>query len=96
MLQNDVTDSENTGPLHLCRHVKYPPVCQIIGSEDSLFDLSHVIRLAEALDEQGIAHQEFVVYGADHAFDMMLSGKEEVFDKTFVPAVEWLSSLLAC
>lgn len=52
-----------------------------------------VARLAEALDEQSIADKEYVVEGADHAFDMMLSGDEEVFKKTFVPAVEWLISL---
>jgi acetyl esterase/lipase len=78
------------GPLQLCRKFRYPPVCQIIGAEDSLFDLSHVTDLAAVLQEQGIEHEEIVVEGADHAFDMSIKTGDALWMKVTVPAVDWV------
>lgn len=81
------------GPLFLCNKLTFPPTYQVIGSKDSLFDVTHVTRLADALDKQGVPHQEHIVEGADHAFDMGAPIGGEVHQKVVKPVVEWVQRI---
>lgn len=81
------------GPLQLCSKTRYPPVCQVMGLEDSLFDLSHVKDFAAALEAQGIEHTEIIVEGADHAFDMFIKAGDPMFLRVTKPAVEWIQKM---
>ena len=58
--------------------------------EDDLFDTSHVIKLAQALDAQETPHVEVLVPGAGHAFDMLAAADGQVHLEVLRPAVEWL------
>ncbi|KEQ68320.1 alpha/beta-hydrolase [Aureobasidium namibiae CBS 147.97] len=77
-------------PLFLCQSIRYPPVYQIMGSEDSVFECSHVTEFAAALDEQGVPHAEHIVQGADHAFEMSTKPGDTYHLTVFKPAVEWI------
>ena len=82
------------GPLSIAKSVKYPPTCQIMGTEDDMFDVSHITDLGTVLDGQGIPHKEVIVPGGSHGFDI----GAEVGDKTHLdfiqPALHWISQFV--
>ena len=60
-----------------------------MGSEDSVFETDHVTLLATVLEEQGVPHQEHIIVGADHAFDMSAQFGDGIHQSMIKPAVDW-------
>lgn len=62
------------GPIELSKKYKYPPMYQIMGANDDIFELSHVIKFHAALGTNGSQRQTMILFEAGHAFDI----REEV------------------
>lgn len=86
-------DVEGISPLHLLESgkVRYPPVYMVIGTEDEVFDTSHVTEFDAALKKRGIESRAAVVPGARHAFNAWANVGDEVEVKIIKPAVEWIA-----
>jgi hypothetical protein len=64
------------------------------GCEDSVFETKHVTQLAVALEEQAVPHQEHIVAGADHTFDMFARSGGDVHRNVVKPAADWVVRFL--
>jgi hypothetical protein len=78
-------------PFQLCRKITFPPTCQIIGTEDGVFQAEHATWLATALEEQRIPHKEHVIIAADHASDIAAESGGDVHLNVMKPTVDWVS-----
>jgi predicted esterase len=58
------------GPLQLLKHIDYPPVCQVMGDADDIFEISHVHDFHEALKQRGVKCKKIIVSSKGHAFDI--------------------------
>lgn len=68
----------------------YPPTYQILGSQDDLFSTTHATSLAESLERQQISHEEHIVDGANHAFDLWSEMGDQIHLEVMRPAVDWI------
>ncbi|KAI9049605.1 hypothetical protein LZ554_006631 [Drepanopeziza brunnea f. sp. 'monogermtubi'] len=81
-------------PLHLAQHLTYPPVYQLFGTADDVFDTSHAHLFHAALDAQAIPIATTLVPNVKHAFDSTAPVGGYVHRAYFVPAVEWLAAFV--
>ncbi len=86
----NTTDNSFQGPLQLCRHVKYPPVYQAMGTNDEIFDISQVNHFHHALESQGIPCKKVILPGLLHAFDVREDVGSEIHLNVLRPAVRWV------
>lgn len=79
-------------PLHLLESgkVTYPPIFQIIGTEDEMFEVSPLAEFDAALKERAIESMTVLVPGVGHAFDAWVDVGDEANVKIIKPAVEWV------
>jgi len=73
---------------------EYPPVYQMLGTDDWLCQQSHMTEFAAALTEKGVKNAAVVVEGGIHGFDSRVEiGTVE--ERVLVePAVEWIVGCL--
>jgi hypothetical protein len=79
------------GPLELSKKYKYPPTYQIMGADDDIFELSHVVKFHFALATNGSQRQTVILFEAGHSFDTQEDIGGEVHEKIIAPAVEWVA-----
>lgn len=82
------------GPLCKAREFRYPPTCQIIGSDDDMFDLSHITDLAAVFQQTGTPHKELIVPDAGHGFDLGAKIGDKIHLDFIQPAVRWASQFV--
>jgi acetyl esterase/lipase len=71
---------------------KYPPTYLVMGSEDGIFDISHMNDFRELLIKLGVDCKTSEVAGADHAFDIYSKVGDPVDIGTIIPAVQWVAT----
>lgn len=65
-----------------------------MGTEDDMFDVSHISDLGAVLEDQGIPHQELIVPGGSHGFDIGATVGDNVHLEFIQPAVQWASQFV--
>ena len=80
------------GPVQIATKFQYPPVYQMLGSDDWLCQLSHMHELKEVLDSQGVSNMAITLDGRQHGWDTRLEIWDEDDVEYIAPAVEWLHS----
>lgn len=78
-------------PLDLCEKHSYPPTYQIIGTEDKVFDASHVTNFHAALKKQGVDSVAIVAPNMEHAFDIWAEVGGDVDVEILSQAVDWVA-----
>lgn len=84
---------DKISPLHLLttRQYPYPPVYQVMGTSDDVFDPLHVHDFHDALTAQGIPAHKVLVPNVLHAFDILAEIGGEVHREIVGPAVRWVA-----
>ncbi|KUJ11618.1 alpha/beta-hydrolase [Mollisia scopiformis] len=92
--KGSVTSEEidEISPLQLCQRIRYPPIYQVIGTSDDIFDTYHVTEFHDALTAQGIHCEKVLVPEKGHAFDVYEKVGGEVHTKILNPAAEWAAA----
>lgn len=80
------------GPLKQCEKIRYPPVYQVMGTEDDIFEITHVNEFHEALAKTGVKCEKVLVQGAGHALDMWAEIGGDLHKGIISPAVEWVAA----
>jgi hypothetical protein len=70
----------------------YPPVYQMLGTKDWLFEMTQMTEFARELTRRGIDNKAKEVDQGEHGFDTTCEFGDEVDVKWVAPAVEWLCS----
>jgi len=80
-------------PLHLLttRQYPFPPVYQVMGTSDDVFDPLHVHDFHDALTAQGIPAHKVLVPNVLHAFDILAEIGGDVDREIVSPAVRWIA-----
>ncbi|KAH7310042.1 Alpha/Beta hydrolase protein [Rhexocercosporidium sp. MPI-PUGE-AT-0058] len=84
---------DEISPLYLCTQpaIKYPPIYQIMGTSDDVFDTSHVHDFYAALTSLSIPAVKVLVPNVLHAFDISAEIGSEVHRDVVRPAVGWVA-----
>lgn len=94
LLMNESMDPRKVAeinPMDLCQVFRYPPVYQLIGEDDKLFQTTHVTDLHMALTKQGGQSKYVILPGMGHAFDTWAK-EGSVEDKSLSDAVRWVTA----
>lgn len=81
------------GPLHLLRKgivERYPPVYQMLGTNDWLFEMTQMTEFAAELQNRGIDNEMKKIDGGEHGFDIYCTLGDDNDISLIHPAVEWL------
>jgi dipeptidyl aminopeptidase/acylaminoacyl peptidase len=62
-----------------------------MGTEDEVFDLSHMLNFGEKLKGYGVQCEMIEAKGEGHAFDIWAGIYGEVHVKILRPAVKWIA-----
>lgn len=89
----DPQEVAEINPLDLCQVFHYPPMCQIMGEDDELFQTLHATELHTALTLQGIQSKSILVPGVGHAFDTWAE-EGGVEDESLSDAVRWVIEIV--
>jgi hypothetical protein len=79
------------GPLALCENIPYPPIYQIFGTADEVFEVSHATEFDKKLKERGVESVAIVVPNMGHAFDVWAEVGGDVDEGIVRPAVGWVA-----
>ncbi|KAK0115866.1 hypothetical protein ONS95_012914 [Cadophora gregata] len=84
---------DSISPIHLLttRQHPYPPVYQVMGTSDDVFDPLHVHDFHDELNKQGIPAHKVLVPNVLHAFDILAEIGGEVDREIVGPAVRWVA-----
>ncbi|OBT59948.1 hypothetical protein VE03_10333 [Pseudogymnoascus sp. 23342-1-I1] len=93
--KGSVTEQEidDISPYHICTK-NYPPTCLVMGTEDEVFDLSHMLDFGKKLKCYDIQCEMIKAEGQGHAFDIWAEIDGEVHVKILRPALKWISQVV--
>ena len=80
------------GPFHICEETHYPPTCLVMGTEDKVFQISHLENFGKKLKKFGVPCKMVVAPGEGHAFDIQAPIDGEIHEKFLKPAIHWAFS----
>ena len=63
-----------------------------MGTEDDIFEITHVNEFHEALQKTGVKCEKVLVQGAGHALDMWAEIGGDLHKEIVTPAVEWVAA----
>ncbi|KAL5319399.1 hypothetical protein ACEPPN_012451 [Leptodophora sp. 'Broadleaf-Isolate-01'] len=85
---------DEISPLYLCKHHDYPPVYQVMGTTDDVFDTLHVHDFHAALHALAIPAEKVLVPNVLHAFDTLAEIDGATHREIVNPAVRWVAGFV--
>ncbi|CZS92953.1 uncharacterized protein RAG0_03445 [Rhynchosporium agropyri] len=79
-------------PIHILETTSFPPVYQIMGDCDDVFDTLHVKNFHAALIARSVPAVEILVPNVLHAFDIPAEIGSEIHMSFVEPAVKWIAA----